>query len=346
MTLKTRLLRIILMPLLWRYIYMPGKNYNGPVPELNDRQREIKGNVERTVRALAGDLGERNIRRIDNLHAAEQLIADAFEMHGWSVTKQTFNELGVETSNIIAERKGAKHPDEIIVVGAHYDSVWDMNPDDDPALPCPGADDNASAVAAMLECARLLCDRVDGRTLRLVAFANEECLDRHPGAKQWTDIAFNMGSGHYAQSCKDNGDNIVGMISLEMLGYYLDTPGSQNYPKPMNLLSSNVGNFLGFVGDSKSRSFITRSIKAFRRHGKIPTMGIAAPNLKILRDVNRSDHFWFMHLGYKAFMLTDTANFRNPHYHKSTDTADTLDYHRLALATDAVIEMVSHLVNR
>jgi Zn-dependent M28 family amino/carboxypeptidase len=227
--------------------------------------------------------------------------------------------------NIEAELKGKEAPEEIIVIGAHYDTVYGS----------PGADDNATGVAALLEIARLMADSVQGRTLRLVAFANEETSN--DGSNE------TMGSYLYARECHGCGDKIVGMISLEMLGVYFDTPGSQVYPAPFKWFYPNVGNFIGFVGDIPSRDFVLKCIASFRRQCQFPSEGVAAP--PFLRDANRSDHWGFWQFGYAALMLTDTSNFRNTLYHTDKDLPEIINFERLARLTHGLVLMITDLVN-
>jgi Zn-dependent M28 family amino/carboxypeptidase len=206
------------------------------------------------------------------------------------------------------EIRGTIRPDEIVVIGAHYDT----------APGAPGADDNATGCAATLVLARAFAGKPQERTMRFVLFTNEEPPNTNA----------TMGSLVYARQCKAHGDNIVAMMSLETIGYFSDVRGSQKYPFPINLVYPPVGDFLGIVGNIGSRGLVRQAIGTFRQSVKLPTIGLAAP--AFIKGVDWSDHASFWEQGYPGVMVTDTALFRNPHYHKPTDTPDKIDYPRLA----------------
>ena len=199
----------------------------------------------------------------------------------------------------------------------------------------PGADDNASGVAALLALARRSRTRNYAKTIRFVAFANEELPYSNTDAQ---------GAVRYAKETRMRGENIVGMLALESIGYYKNEKNSQRYPAPLSWFYPNTGNFIAFVGDVGSRAWVTRAIRAFRRAAQIPSEGIAAP--RMIADITRSDHSAFWEQGYPAFMLTDTAPFRNPHYHRSSDLPDQIDYIRLAQVVTGVEAMLSELGSR
>ena len=204
---------------------------------------------------------------------------------------------------------------EIVLVGAHYDSVFGA----------PGANDNGSGVAALLALARRFAGKQTHHTLRFVAFVNEE-----PPYFQTSQ----MGSFVYAGRCKARGDRIAAMISLETIGYFSDAPRSQTYPVAvLGAFYPKVGNFIGIVGDVRSRWLVRRAIAEFRKDGKIPTEGAALP--AFIAGVGWSDQWSFWQHGYPGIMITDTAPFRYPHYHEATDTPDKLDYDRFALVVSS-----------
>lgn len=323
MELRRKLLRTLVYPFAWPVIGMPGRSYEGPLGALDECEQTVRIEVERTLRKLAEEIGERNHRRYCGLIAAETFIADELRSLAYPVTTQTFHCDGVDMTNVAAEKKGSLRPNIILVVGAHYDTVYGTG----------GADDNSSGVAALLAIARLLKDRDLPITIRFVAFANEE----NPFTKIWEE----MGSYHYARLCHERGEKIIGMISLEMLGYYSDEPGSQHYPSPFNLLFPDVGNFIGFVGNLRSRAWVRSCIGAFRKHCRFPSEGAAVPEK--FRDIARSDHWSFWQFGYPALMITDTSNFRNRLYHTDKDTPAIIDFDRLARVTVGLAEMVTSL---
>jgi Zn-dependent M28 family amino/carboxypeptidase len=196
------------------------------------------------------------------------------------------------------------------VVGAHYDSIDDA----------PGANDNGSGTAAILELARLLKDlRLAHTRLRLVLFVNEE-----PPYFQTGD----MGSYRYAGLLAERGEPVAAMISLETIGYFSDAPGSQQYPPPFGAIFPNRGNFVAFVGMTGSRPLVHEAMASFRRHTSFPSIGGIAPGF--IPGIDWSDHWSFAQHGFQAMMITDTAIFRYPHYHRPTDTPDKVDYERLA----------------
>lgn len=325
MKLKDFALKLILTPFLWRVIRMPGRSYSGALRPLMSDETELREALRSHVDKLAVEIGERSLKRPEGLYAAEKWITNMFWAMGYEPQFQRFEVAGVSQNNVIVEIRGASKPDEIVVIGAHYDTVSTT----------PGADDNASGVAVLLELARLFRNKRPARTLRLVAFANEE----NPGTGAET-----MGSYHYARLCKERRENVVGMLSLEMLGVYSDAPNSQRYPYPFSLFYPTVGNFLGFVGNTTSRELVHKCIGSFRRHTSFPSEGCAAPQK--YADINRSDHWCFWEFGYQALMVTDTSNFRYPLYHTGDDTPDKLDFDRMARVAAGLARVTDDLVNR
>ena len=214
---------------------------------------------------------------------------------------------------------------EIIVIGAHYDSVFGS----------PGANDNGDRVAATLALARRFASAKPKHTLRFVAFVNEEPPYFLSGE---------MGSLVYARRCKERGDKISAMISLETIGYFSDAPHSQTYPSPgLGVFYPKVGNFIGFVSNVKSRPLLRRVIALFRKHAKIPSEGAALP--AFIPGVSWSDQWSFWQQGYPAIMVTDTAPFRYPYYHSSNDTPDKLDYDRFTLVVSGMEKVIEKLTN-
>jgi hypothetical protein len=263
--------------------------------------------LRKDVEALCA-IGERNTVVPENLARAADYIERSFTAAGYRVERQTYEVMrdGVRADNVIVELPGS---DEIVVIGAHYDCVNGT----------VGADDNASGVAALLALARTFAGSKPKRTLRFVAFANEE-----PPHFQSQD----MGSWQYAKRARDRREKIVAMVSLETIGYYDDRPGSQQYPPPLAALYPNTGNFIGFASNVGSRALLSRAIKAFRATTKFPAESAAMP--EAIPGIGWSDQWSFWQFGWPAIMVTDTAPFRNPHYHRPSDRPATLDYERLA----------------
>jgi hypothetical protein len=305
-------------------VLMPGDSFKGPLPVLKAEQSSTADQLRTDVQVLAGRIGERNVAHPDQLAAAEDYLAASLAKAGYQVQWQTFDVKGVKCSNLIAELKGTTRPDEIIIIGGHYDAVAN----------CPAANDNASGSAATLALARSFAGRPQERTIRFVLFVNEE------PPYFWTD---DMGSLVYARSCKERGDRIVGMLSLETIGFYSDKPGSQEYPPPMSVAYPSTGNFIGFVGMAESEEFVKRCVAAFRSSVDFPSEGAALTSL--VPRVGASDHWSFWKQGYPAVMVTDTAPYRYPHYHKPTDTPEKLDYERMARVVTGLEGVVRTIAN-
>ena len=302
---------------------MPGKSFAGPLPALSDRDAKRADALWADVQAIAGEIGERNVPNDRALDRAKAYIADSLRQDGYVTWGEDYQVDGKTVTNVVAALAGTT--DEIVVVGAHYDTV--------PGA--PGADDNTSGVAALLELARSFAGAKPRRTLRFVAFANEE------PPYFWTE---RMGSLVYARACAARKDNIVAMLSLESLGYFSDAKGSQRYPFPMSLFYGDRGDFVGFIGNTSSRGLTRDVVGAFRAHAAFPSEGAALPAL--LPGVGYSDQWSFWKVGYPAVMVTDTAMFRNPNYHTPRDTPATLDYARLARVVGGLEAVVASLVGR
>jgi Zn-dependent M28 family amino/carboxypeptidase len=148
-----------------------------------------------------------------------------------------------------------------------------------------------------------------------------------------------MGSWIHARGCRRREENIVAMLSLETIGYYSDAPGSQHYPPPLGSFYPSEGNFIGFVGDWASRQLVIDVIAAFRRLVAFPSEGAALP--ANVPGVGWSDHWAFWQEGFPALMVTDTAPFRYPHYHTPDDTADKLDYDRMARVVAGLADVLA-----
>ena len=295
-----------------------------PPRPLTDRETALRDELRRDVEKLAGEIGERHCCWLyEKLAQSADWIEDSLTSAGCQVERQGFEVDQCLCHNVIAEISGKGRADEIVVVGAHYDSVTGS----------PGANDNASGVAAVLALARAFAGAEPARTLRLVAFANEE----PPFFK-----SDEMGSFVYAQSCREREDNVVGMLSLETIGYYTCAAGSQHYPFPLNLFYPSTGNFIGFVGNLGSRKLVRRVTRAFRQHTDFACESAAVPG--VITGVDWSDHWSFWKHGFPALMVTDTAPFRYPYYHMPEDTPDKLDYDGFTRVTVGLAGAVGELV--
>lgn len=292
---------------------------NALVPESTLEQR-----LRRHVTALAQTIGERNVWRPATLHAAAAYIRHAFEEAGCVVTPQAYEVQQQRCENLEVTLRGAACPGEIIVVGAHYDTVRGS----------PGADDNASGVAGLIEIARALRPRALRRSVKLVAFVNEE-----------PPFFFTrqMGSGVYARAARRRGDDIRLMLSLEMLGCYSDAPGSQAYPPLLRWFYPQRGNFIAFVSNLRSRRALDALRHAFRSCSDFPVERLASP--AFVPGVAWSDQLSFWRAGYAAVMVTDTAFYRYAHYHAASDTPEKIGYAPMARVVDGLAQAVALLAD-
>jgi Zn-dependent M28 family amino/carboxypeptidase len=272
---------------------------------------------------LAGTIGERNLWSYGALEQAAQYVSTRLTTAGYTPRRQTFELAKLPLSNIEAVLDGTTPGAEIVVVGAHYDTV----------AGCPGANDNATGVAAVLELAQRFSGRPQPRTIHFVAFVNEE-----PPFFQTE----HMGSAVYANALRSRDERVAGMLSLETMGYYSEERGSQRYPEPMTALYPDVGKFIGFVANIASARLLWRARRAFKRRTSFPLQSAAVP--AAISGVGWSDHWAFWQAGYPAMMVTDTAPYRYPWYHTAGDTPEKVDYERLAHVVDgleAVIETIA-----
>ena len=314
----------LLFALFHRTAQMVGKTYSGHFLQLSDQEKEISSNLRSHVFMLADEIGERNIWLPQKLNAAAAYIENVWKKQNFDVQHQEYLARDVASANLIIEIPGIAIPHQILLVGAHYDSV----------IGSPGANDNATGVASLLEISRLLAGIKPARTIRLVAFTNEEppfFLRR------------NMGSRIYASRARSLNENIVGMLSLETMGYYSEAPNSQGYPFPFSFFYPHTANFIGFVGNIRSRRLVRLSLSAFRRSTQFPSEGTAAPGW--ITGIGWSDHWSFWREGYRAIMVTDTAFFRYDYYHTWQDTPEKIDYDRLARVTSGLAEVVAELAD-
>ncbi len=237
------------------------------------------------------------------LRCAEDYLAEQFRLLGLDVSAHPFKALGDTYRNVVATIPAAARSASPLLIAAHYDTV----------LGSPGADDNASALAVMLEAARCLREVTLSREVRFIAFCLEE-----------ENL---LGSLAYASWLRESKQEISGAIVLECVGYARTEEGSQKKPSGVPIAVPSVGDFLAIVGNQTSTGLVAAVEGAAKQHvSDLKTVSLIVPgNGEALPDTRRSDHAAFWHYGYPAVMLTDTANFRNPHYHQPTDTIETLD---------------------
>jgi hypothetical protein len=309
---------------LWWMTGMPGRSHRGLLAPLSGAEQDIRRRLEAHVRVLAGEIGERNVWQPEALAYAARYLEERLRESGYAVAREGFTAAAVDVHNLVVERRGVRRPDEIVVIGAHYDSV----------MGTPGANDNATGTAALLEIARGLmhAQPAPDRTVRCVFFVNEEPPFYLTGE---------MGSLVHARLARERGDAIVAMLSIETIGYYTEAERSQHYPFPFGLLYPSQGNFVGFVGNLGSRRLVRRAIGAFRGAAAFPSEGVAAP--AFIPGIGWSDHWSFWQHGYPAAMVTDTAVFRYGPYHTRADTPEKVSYDALARVVAGLERVVADL---
>lgn len=289
--------------------WMPGRSFTGPLPVVSASEREARAELRRHVEALAVDVGERRVTLGASLANAERYLwRELTALRAGTVRRERVPSAPSDAFNVVWDLPGQQSA-PLVLVGAHYDS----------AVGTPGANDNGSGTAAALVLAKRLSAVERRLPLRVVLFANEEMPYFGTGG---------MGSWVHARGCVERGEQLRAMFSLETMGHFSDAPGSQKYPAPLSQLYPDTGNFIGFVGDLASRSLVRESLGRFRAHATVPSEGAALP--AALPGVGWSDHWAFWQHGYAAVMVTDTAPFRDPHYHQATDTPEQMDFDRLA----------------
>jgi Zn-dependent M28 family amino/carboxypeptidase len=303
---------------------MPGEDNAGPLPPLSATEDTTRTRLMAHVATLVDSLGPRWASGA-GLEGAAQYIEARLSDQGYEVASQRYVADQREVRNLEVTLRGREWPDSIVVVGAHYDAVDGT----------PGADDNASGTAALLELARRLAGTAPRRTVRLVAFTLEE------PPHFWKE---SMGSLVYARAARARGDAIVAMLSLESLGYFSEAPESQRYPPILGWFYPTVGDFVGVVGNVQSRALVHDVVGHLRSQSAVRTVGTAT--LNAFPGVGWSDHWSFWQVGYPAVMLSGTATYRNPHYHERSDRPETLDYVRLAHVVTGIERTVRHLADR
>jgi len=291
----------------------------GQASAVSGDSRQLYSHVEH----LSVRIGSRSIYEYSKLEETKRYVVSCLESFGYTPELQKYSYDGQVFSNVIVSIEGKTHPDEMVIIGAHYDTVFGT----------PGADDNASAVAMLLEMSRILKVFSPGRTIRLVFFVLEE-----PPAFRTQ----HMGSYVYAKEAKAKNENIKAMICLEMLGYYTDKKGGQTFPLPlMNLMYSSTPDFIAVVGNLTSRNLVDAVRTSLKQHSSVPVEALST--VSFVPGVDFSDHWSFWKMGYPAVMITDTAFYRNPNYHTERDTIDTLDFNRMTELLKGLLQVACDL---
>ncbi|MFD3002233.1 M28 family peptidase [Pontibacter toksunensis] len=279
--------------------------------------------LKRHLKAITSTPEARNYRNLSALNQVADYIKTEFSALQGQVTEQVYKVDGNDYRNIILSTGPKTAP--VLVIGAHYDVYGDQQ----------GADDNASGVAGLLELARLLQQHKLPFRVDFVAYTLEE----PPYFR-----TENMGSYIHAQSLKKAQTDVLGMVSLEMIGYFSDAENSQRYPlAPMKLKYGTRANFISVVQRFGNGDFGDRFLRNFKRKAALPVKSLKAP--ASVPGVDFSDHLNYWHFGYNALMITDTSFYRNNNYHKKTDTLATLDIARMAQVIAGVYQTVLALSN-
>ena len=304
--------------LLWM-TSVPGSSHQGPLPPITEGEKELAARLEAHVRAVASE--PHNLEHPEALERSARYIETVLTGFGYRTQSQVFTAAGRQVRNIEAVIEPRRPDARTLVVGAHYDSYHDA----------PGANDNGSGTAAAIELARMLAG-LNGKSdlrIRFVLFVNEEPPFFKTGQ---------MGSLVYAKRLKASGEPVLGMISLETMGFYSEAQHSQKYPWPLSMLYPGKGDFVAFVALTSSRSFLRRAVGDFRDVAPFPSIGGTAPGF--VQGIDWSDHWAFEQQDMPALMVTDTAPFRYAHYHGPADTLDKVDHERLARVVSGLEKMI------
>jgi Zn-dependent M28 family amino/carboxypeptidase len=296
------------------------QNRSGQMIDIAKTSQRIKEHLTQ----LTITIGERSVRLPVNLQRTVKYIESFYQSSGLAVQRETYEYEGMAVANLVSEIAFTSQPKNRFLIGAHYDSV----------MGTVGADDNASAVAVQLETARQLKALVGKETLDLSVKFVFFALEEPPvyGTRY-------MGSRVYAKKARSENEKIDGMICLEMVGYTCYERGCQGYPFPLMFFGyPKQGDFIGIVGNFKSKKFTRSLVSAFSKNTELPVVKLNVPlNGRILPSIRLSDHASFWDQGFKAVMITDSAFYRNPYYHTALDTMEKLDYRFMAELVESLI---------
>ena len=286
---------------------------------------QLAARLQQHVRHVASV--EHNTSKPKELEAAARYIEVTLAAEGYTVQRQQYTHDGQRVRNIevsVANTRAGKSPERIFIVGAHYDS----------ARGAPGANDNGSGTAAVLELARLLkrMRPSHGTEVKFVFFVNEEPpYFRGEG----------MGSWQHARELRRRSQPVEAALILETIGYYSNARDSQRYPPGLAKLYPNAGNFIAFVGTLDSSALVRKTLASFKAASSFPAEGLAAP--AFVEGVTFSDHWSYNQHGYPAIMITDTAFMRYPYYHTAQDTPDKLDYASMARVVEGLARVIEKM---
>lgn len=321
------LLGVLFLAALAWMTQMPGHAWEGRSPSADLLTRQMAVTLQQHVQTIARV--PHHAQELQALQQVQTYLTEKLTDLGYEVKTEAVPGGLAPVYNLVVElppqTTGTRQP-RWLVIGAHYDSVPDG----------PGADDNGSGVAALLVLADQLRTIEPARQIgiRMIFYVNEE----DPYFQTAT-----MGSLVNAQLSTAKAEQLIGMLSLETIGYFSDTPGSQHFPWPFSWIYPDTGDYIALVGDLSARQWVSDVTQRMRMHAQIPIHGGVAPAW--IEGVDWSDHWSYSQHGVPALMVTDTAPNRNPHFHTANDTVDTLDYVRLAYLVKALHSTVQDLVS-
>ncbi len=298
--------------------WMPGSSFRGPPPALSPEEQRIEIRLRDAVGSLSGPLSPRSLAHAEKLEAAAAFLEHAFAEVGYEVSTQPFEVNGRTVRNVEAELRGGR---ELVVVGAHYDSFAHV----------PGANDNGSGAAAVLEIARLLRGKVLARTVLFVLFVNEE-----PPYFQTAT----MGSRVHARRARERGEPIALMINIDMIGCYRD---DDVYDLPFSALFGKRGDFVVFLANPSSSGRLRQSVGLFRAAVQFPSEGLIVP--EFYSDAAASDHASYWREGYDAVYVTDTGPMRGCPWHGADDTPDAIDFPKMSRVVAGLASVVQGLAD-
>ena len=304
---------------------MPGQSPPAASTALTPDEREISEHLKVQCEEIAHRIGQRSTIKMQGLDRAREYITQRLARSSMRPKDMVFSSRGEQAINMEVEIEGTTAKDEIVVVGAHYDT----------ASYTPGAGDNASGVSMLLEVARLIGMRSHDRTVQIVFF------DRGSSRFAGSD---DSGSYHWAAEAKKQNKKVMAMISIDSIGMYLDEPGSQNGPFPVTLMYPGQGNFVMFASDFGSRQLVQACVQNFRVQGGFPCEGITLPGF--MPWLAHSDHFPFRQNDWPSLIVTDTGPLRNTEQDQMTDTWDRLNYDRMALVTTRLVKVIERLTQK
>ena len=308
--------------MLWWLTTAPGVPLEGSLPALAEDELGMQSRLSETCTTLARDIGPRGGHKGAAPDKSEDYLEAQLRWTGLTVEDRTIDINGTLVHNYSVQIDGGRAAGEVVLVGAHYDTVNQS----------PGADGDASGCAVVIELAHALRGLPFDRTIRFVLFGH--------GAEPFAGTT-DAGSYRYARSCRESHEKIVAMLALDGLGCFKDAPGSQSVPFPFNFFYPDTGNFVAFVGNLDSRDLVQRTVEVFRAAEPFPAYGASVPSF--LPGASDSDQNGFWSMDFPAVLVTDTGSLRSLEYEHMSDTFDRLDYARMARVTNGLAKTITAL---